>query len=200
MFHDEDLNSLLFPQHPLDSGDDVVRLGRGRGLESGGVGHGGVHPADPDDRGVEVMEGGALADAGADLRPHPVLGPAPLHRHAVVGLLDALVDRVHVQGSDAAQVDHLTTDAELLELRRGVHGEPDPDAVADDGDVCAWPHYSGLANGEDEAWVEDLLVNVKVLAVSDLVLQEHNWVGIPDGGLQQTLAVLSVIGGQNLEM
>ena len=144
------------------------------------------------------MEGWTFRDAGTDLCPNPVLGPASLHCDAVVGLLDALVDGVHVHRSDGPEVDDLTTDSLLLQEDSSVQGEADPDGVAHYGDVCAWSHDLGLANGQNEVVFQDALVNIKSLTVEDLVLHEHHGVWVSDSSLQQSLAVLGVVGRQDL--
>ena len=100
------------------------------------------------------------------------------------GLLDALVDGVHVERSDGADVDHLGRDAVLGQVLRGLHGEVDADRVRHDRDILSGALDLALADGEHEVLVaDDLLVDVEGDAVHQLVLQEDDGVGVTDGGL-----------------
>src|SRR4051812_9821215 len=58
-------------REPAGGDDDVRDLGDGRLLQLGGVRHGRVQPGEPDDRGLERVEGVGLDDPRGDLGDEP---------------------------------------------------------------------------------------------------------------------------------
>ena len=67
----------------------------------------------------------------------------------------------------------------------------DTDRVGNDGQVFARPLDLGLSDGQDEVALEDLVVDLEGHAVHQLVLQDHDRIGISDG---------SLVRGQNKAM
>ena len=89
-------------------------------------------------------------------------------------------------GRKRAEVDHLGVDALPHQLLRGFERDPDADRVADDGHVLARADDPRLA---DRKHVIVELGHVEMLAVEQLVLEEHDRVVGPDRGLEQALGV-----------
>ena len=59
----------------------------------------------------------------------------------------------------------------------------DTDRVGNDGQVFSRPLDLGLSDGQDEVALEDLVVDLEGHAVHQLVLQDHDRIGISDGSL-----------------
>ena len=55
--------------------------------------------------------------------------------------------------------------------------------MGSNGEVVTRPLDLGLADGQEEVALEDLVVDVKGHSVHQLILKEHDRVGIPDGSL-----------------
>ena len=56
----------------------------------------------------------------------------------------------------------------------------------------------GLANGDYKVGVKDLIAEVEANSVHKLVLEDNHWVGIANGGLDQTPRVFGRVGGHHL--
>ena len=97
------------------------------------------------------------------------------------------------------QSPNLTADALLGKNVRSVHGKTHANAVSHQRDVSSSPLDLGLADGQDKVGLHDGVLHVEGCAVEQLVLQEDNGVGVPDGCLQKTLAVLRIIGRDDLD-
>ena len=97
------------------------------------------------------------------------------------------------------QSPNLTADALLGKNVRSIHGKTHANAVSHQRDVSPSPLDLGLADGKDKVGLHDGVVHVEGCAVEQLVLQEDNGIGVPDGCLQKTLAVLRIIGRDDLD-
>eukprot|EP00053_Salpingoeca_punica_P008562 m.76658 g.76658 ORF g.76658 m.76658 type:complete len:418 (+) comp14651_c0_seq1:227-1480(+) len=190
---------LLDVEHVLDCVDDVEGLREAELLDGLGIGGGQVGTGHAQRRGVQVVKGLALADAGKDLGADAALGPAVLDGDEAVGLLDGLDDGLGVHGPQGAQVDDLAADAEGLELlggrKAGAHGI----AVRHQRHVGALALDLGLADRDEEVRAAGLLGQLKLHAVHELVLQADYGVLVADGRLEQANGVLRRVGRDDLE-
>ena len=107
--------------------------------------------------------------------------------------------RMYLNVIQTIQSPHLTADALLGKNVRSVHGKTHANAVSHQRDVSSSPLDLGLADGQDKVGLHHGVVHVEGCAVEQLVLQEDNGVGVPDGCLQKTLAVLRIIGRDDLD-
>ena len=89
-------------------------------------------------------------------------------------------------GRKRAKIDHLGVDALRHQLLRRFERDPDADRVTDDGHVLARADDPRLA---DRQHVIVELRHVEMLAVEQLVLEEHDRVVGADRGLEQALGV-----------
>ena len=72
-----------------------------------------------------------------------------------------------------------------------LHCELHPDGMSRDRDVLSLPHDLGLVEREEELLRVDLGGDVEAHAVHKLVLEEHNGVGVANGGLGKKYKVKS---------
>merc|ERR1719225_1571021 len=107
--------------------------------------------------------------------------------------------RMYLNVIQTIQTPNLTADALLGKNVRSIHGKAHANAVSHQRDVSPSPLDLGLADGQDKVGLHHGVVHVESCAVQQLVLQEDNGVGVPDGCLQKTLAVLRVIGRDDLK-
>ena len=56
-----------------------------------------------------------------------------------------------------------------------------------------------LPDGQNEVLVKDLLVSVETDSVHELIFHEDDGIGVPDGGFEQSLAVLGVVGADDFQ-
>lgn len=149
---------------------------------------------------IQVVKGVRFHDLGSNLGTHAVHGPTTLDSDEAVGLLDGADDGVNVERTDGAKIDDLDGgNALLFKAFSGLNGEADGPRVGDDGEVGALTLDLGLADGDEEILGLSGLGEVEGGTVHELILQDNHGVGITDGGLEETLAVLGAPGGDDLE-
>lgn len=159
-----------------------------------------VSTGDALDGCIEIIERFALHDLSTDLTADTEGRETTLHNDepvywlawhpsiargwdTPVGLLDRVLDSVHVKGTDATEVDDLRLDTLLGKLLRGLHTPRYHQAVRNNGDVAALTLNLRLADRKDEIIGHRLLRHGEADTVQHLVLEEHDRVRITDGGL-----------------
>jgi hypothetical protein len=111
-------------------------------------------------------------------------GPTRLERDQVIRLLHRCDDGLNVQRPDRPQVDDFDLDTILLlQNLSGFQCVGDVLAVGDDGDVGSLLFNLGLADGEDKVFGELFGGEGEGDTVQQLVLEETDGVGVPNGGL-----------------
>src|SRR5207302_613122 len=155
------------------------------GLEEPGAGAATVRFS-LDHRGVEVVEQ-LLADAGADLGPHPEGAVVLVDDHRLGGLRDGAEDRRPVHRRHAPGVEHFGLHALLLrEPLGGGEAVVEHEAVGDDREGVALPLDLGLADRDVVVLVRDL---ARDHAVTLLVLEVEDRVRVVERRAQQPLGV-----------
>lgn len=142
-----------------------------------------------------------------------------LNSDQMLGLLHTLNDSLDIQRPDTPKVDDLNLDTLFLLQQLGsLERVGDHLAVGDDGNVGTSLFNLGLADGDEEVLGEFFLGHGEMDTVEELVLKETNLqteisfreikkkkngptyrVRVPDSALQQTLAVGSAPGGDDLQ-
>ncbi len=131
-----------------------------------------------------------------DFRGHAGKGGALVDDDQPIGLDDRLHDRLDVERLDGARVDHFRLVALLFERLRGVHRDVVALAVRHDRHVVALPRHAGRA---DRDRVIAFLTHLSPHAVHELTLKKDHRVVVPDGRLEQPLAVVGHGGRDDLE-
>ena len=71
--------------------------------------------------------------------------------------------------------------------------------MRDDSGVRSLPLNLGLADGQGEVLLHDLIIHLEGCSVEKLVLEEDDGVGVANGCLEESLAVLGVVRADDLE-
>src|SRR6266581_6397627 len=108
------ITASCFPAEGLRRLEDHLFRGHRQVLEYRRERHRDIHGPDALDRRVEVIKG-PLGDHRRELGGHAVALVALVHHNGARGLLDRIDQRLLVQGSGRARVDHLGADADFLE-------------------------------------------------------------------------------------
>jgi len=135
-------------------------------------------------RGIQVIESLAFDDLSTDLAANTKHGEATLNDDQPVGLLDGRLNGVDVERANGTEVDDLSLDALFGEFLSGFQRVSDHLAMGDDGYVASFPLDLGLSDGDKEFVGHSLGGHWEGDTVEHLVLQENDWIGIPDGRLQ----------------
>src|SRR4051794_4588506 len=170
----------------------VVELGQGRLLQRRAERDRGVGGGESPGRRVQILEGG-LGDERSDLRADPTGAGRPVGDQHLAGLAHAGENSVAIERTEAAEVEDLDV---LVELVRRAQRQMDTGSVRDHGqlatvtrDACLAEWYRVIAHGH-------LVLDVPV---EPLVLEEADWVRIPDRADQQALGVRRGRRGHDLQ-
>src|SRR3972149_5025772 len=164
--------------HCLHRLDHLIRIRDRALLQLGAVGEGDFLLRHALDGRVEVVEAFFVEARGA-LGPDAVRAPALFHDDGAVGLLERLVNRLHVERAPGAQVNHFRLDALGRGLLGGRQGDLEHLGIGDEGHVFAPALHVALADGKHEVLVfrhlAALLIHGRVLD------EEHRVVGAAGG-------------------
>ena len=86
------------------------RLRHCSAFKVGIIGDGRLGAAEPQDRGIQIIEGLAFGDQRADFGPDALGAHTFINAQKLAGFLDRSDDGVSVDRADRAQVDHLDLD------------------------------------------------------------------------------------------
>ena len=183
-----------------DAINDVVNLRHGLALDGPRVGHGDLGTSDAAHGSVHVVKRLRLHHNASDFSSNAVLRPSFLNAHNSVSLLHRVDDRVAVKGLDGAEVNDLAADVVVAcENLSSLNREADHFGVGDNSAVSASSLDLSLADGDDEIFVHNRLVVLKLDTVHHLVLEEHDGIIVTDGGLEEATSVLDAPGADDFE-
>ncbi len=169
-------------------GDDAIHVGELEFFKGGRIDGGRVNGVEALHRGIEVVEGFLLNEAG----DHRADGAERLGFFDVedaVGLFDGSEDGLFVEWADGAEVENFDVEfVFLLEDFSGFKGQLDRAAVTDDGKVFAFAQDVGFAEGHEVFFVG----HFTGLAVEQGVFEEDDGVVVANSGLHEALGVVGV--------
>ena len=140
-----------------------------------------------------------LHNLGNDFSAHTILWPTLLASNTMIRLFDRVDNSLLVQRPQRPQINDLTVNSHLGHLFGSLHTELDRPRVRNQRDVLADALDLGLANRHDEVTRERLLRHRKGHVVHDLILENHDRIGVADGGFEQAFGVLGRPGRDHLQ-
>eukprot|EP00128_Syssomonas_multiformis_P014289 Colp12_sorted_trinity150504_noHs@3256 len=183
----------------LNAKDNIGLRGESTVLKALSVRGGNISTGHTDHRGIKVVEGLRLHDASSDLSTNAALGPATLDGDNMVGLLNRVHDGLSVKRTERTEVDDLSVNTLLGKLLGSPKSDTNHNGVSKDRNIRALALDLGLADGNDEVGGHNLIRDRELNTIHQLVLKNDNRVRITDGGLEETLGILSVVWRHHLE-
>src|SRR3990172_1544095 len=174
--------------------DDVLLPRQGFLLDVPGVRQRHFFRADAPHRRVQPVEA-FFADARGDLGLHTERAPFLGHDDGAIRLAHRLEDGLQIERAQRAQIDDLCIDSFLGQHVRRAKRRLEHAPVGHDRHVLAGALNVALAERHDVVAVRHLALD----AVDGGMLEEDDWIGIADGGLEHALRVVGRAGEGHLQ-
>ncbi|VEU45051.1 unnamed protein product [Pseudo-nitzschia multistriata] len=128
-----------------------------------------------------------------------MLGEALFYRNTASSLFDGCENSFTVDGANGQEIDDLGRNPLGRQFVGGLQALANFFAVGNDGNIGSLSLDLGLTDLDHKVLGLGFVGHGEGNTVHQFVFQNHDWVGIPNGGLDQSLGVLTGIGRDNLK-
>mmetsp|Transcript_104697 Transcript_104697/g.293462 ORF Transcript_104697/g.293462 Transcript_104697/m.293462 type:complete len:373 (-) Transcript_104697:109-1227(-) len=181
------------------SRDNVLQLWQGCLFQFLRVRHGNIRPTYTFHGRIQVVKGVRFHDHGGNFRSDSMLRPSLFQGDTTSSFLNTAQNGIPIQRTNRQEINNLTRNSLASQDFGSFQGEADLFRVRNDGDIGSFSFDFGLANFHDKVLGLFLVCHGKGDSVHEFMFQDQDGVGVPNGGLDESLGIRRGVGRHHLD-